>query len=178
MCGEITQHDVKILELSALKGVFEDVVAETVSYVNAPLFAQERGVEVRLTTSSESPNHRNLVTVRGTLADGSEVSVSGTLAGPKHVQKIVAVGDEDVDLVLADHMAFLRYTDRPGVVGTIGRILGEVGVNIAGMQVARAVEGGDALVALTVDSTIPAGVLTDIAGEIGATSARAVNLTD
>ena len=50
--GEITQHDVKVLELSALKGVFEDVVDETVSYVNAPLFAQERGVEVRLTTSS------------------------------------------------------------------------------------------------------------------------------
>lgn len=65
--GEITQHDVKVLELSALKGVFEDVVDETVSYVNAPLFAQERGVEVRLTTSSESPEHRNVVTVRGTL---------------------------------------------------------------------------------------------------------------
>lgn len=178
VCGEITQHDVKILELSALKGVFEDVVAETVSYVNAPLFAQERGVEVRLTTSSESPNHRNLVTVRGTLADGTEVSVSGTLVGPKHVQKIVAVGDEDVDLVLADHMAFLRYTDRPGVVGTLGRILGEVGVNIAGMQVARAAAGGDALVALTIDSSIPTGVLSDIAAEIGATSARAVNLTD
>jgi D-3-phosphoglycerate dehydrogenase len=75
-------------------------------------------------------------------------------------------------------MAFLRYTDRPGVVGTLGRILGEVGVNIAGMQVARSTAGGDALVALTVDSTIPAGVLTDIAGEIGATSARAVDLTD
>lgn len=80
--GEITQHDVKVLELSALKGVFEDVVDETVSYVNAPLFAQERGVEVRLTTSSESADHRNVVTVRGTLADGEEVSVSGTLAAP------------------------------------------------------------------------------------------------
>lgn len=78
--GEITQHDVKVLELSALKGVFEDVVDETVSYVNAPLFAQERGVEVRLTTSSESPEHRNVVTVRGTLSDGQEVAVSGTLA--------------------------------------------------------------------------------------------------
>jgi D-3-phosphoglycerate dehydrogenase len=176
--GEITQHDVKVLELSALKGVFEDVVDETVSYVNAPLFAQERGVEVRLTTSSESPDHRNLVIVRGTLADGQEVSVSGTLAGPKHIQKVVAVGDESVDLVLADHMAFLRYADRPGVVGTIGRILGEAGVNIAGMQVARAAAGGEALVALTVDSTIPAQVLADIAAEIGASSARAVNLTD
>ncbi|MGW3245918.1 phosphoglycerate dehydrogenase [Streptomyces sp. NPDC001070] len=176
--GEITQHDVKVLELSALKGVFEDVVDETVSYVNAPLFAQERGVEVRLTTSSESPDHRNLVTVRGTLSDGTEVAVSGTLAGPKHIQKIVAVGDDDVDLVFADHMGFLRYTDRPGVVGTIGRILGDAGVNIAGMQVARDQAGGEALVALTVDTAIPAPVLAEIAEEIGATSARAVNLED
>ncbi|MCQ4084345.1 phosphoglycerate dehydrogenase [Streptomyces sp. RB6PN25] len=174
--GEITQHDVKVLELSTLKGVFEDIVDETVSYVNAPLFAQERGVEVRLTTSSESPEHRNLVTVRGTLSGGDEVSVSGTLSGPKFIQKVVGVGEYDVDLVLADHMAFLRYADRPGVVGTVGRILGEAGINIAGMQVARATAGGEALVALTVDSAVPAPVLTEIADEIGATSARAVNL--
>ncbi len=176
VCGEITQHDVKVLELSALKGVFEDVVDETVSYVNAPLFAQERGVEVRLTTSSESPDHRNVVTVRGTLSDGSEVSVSGTLAGPKHLQKIVGIGEYDVDLALADFMVVLRYTDRPGVVGTVGRILGEAGLNIAGMQVARAEEGGEALVVLTVDAEVPGGVLADISAEIGAASARTVSL--
>lgn len=176
VCGEITQHDVKVLELSALKGVFEDVVDETVSYVNAPLFAQERGVEVRLTTSSESPDHRNVVTVRGTLSDGQEVSVSGTLAGPKHLQKIVGIGDYDVDLALADFMLVLRYTDRPGVVGTVGRILGEAGLNIAGMQVARAEVGGEALVVLTVDAEVPVNVLADISGEIGAVSARTVSL--
>lgn len=174
--GEITQHDVKVLELSALKGVFEDVVDETVSYVNAPLFAQERGVEVRLTTSSEATDHRNVVTVRGTLANGEEVSVSGTLSGPKHVQKIVAVGEYDVDLALADHMIVLRYEDRPGVVGTVGRILGEAGINIAGMQVARATAGGEALAVLTVDDTVSAAVLNELATEIGATSARSVNL--
>jgi D-3-phosphoglycerate dehydrogenase len=75
-------------------------------------------------------------------------------------------------------MAFLRYTDRPGVVGTVGRILGEAGINIAGMQVARAAAGGEALVALTVDSSVPAQVLADIAEEIGASFARAVNLED
>ncbi|MEU9195352.1 phosphoglycerate dehydrogenase [Streptomyces hundungensis] len=176
--GEITQHDVKVLELSALKGVFEDVVDETVSYVNAPLFAQERGVEVRLTTSSESPNHRNVVTVRGTLSDGEEVAVSGTLAGPKHLQKVVAIGEFDVDLALADHMIVLRYEDRPGIVGTVGRVLGEAGLNIAGMQVARAEEGGEALAVLTVDDTIPQHVLAEVAEEIGANSARSVNLTD
>lgn len=175
--GEITQHDVKVLELSALKGVFEDVVAETVSYVNAPLFAQERGLEVRLTTTSESPEYRNVITVRGTLTDGRTVSVAGTLTGPKRVQKIVGVNGFDVDVVLTDHMAFFRYDDRPGVVGTLGRLLGEAGINIAGMQVSRDDEAGDALVSLTVDSEIPQPLLGEIADEIGAQFARSVNLS-
>ena len=64
-----------------------------------------------------------------------------------------------MDLALADHMVVLRYEDRPGVVGTVGRIFGEAGINIAGMQVARAAEGGEALVVLTVDDTVPQAVL-------------------
>jgi D-3-phosphoglycerate dehydrogenase len=176
--GEVTQHDVKVLELAALKGVFADVVEDTVSYVNAPLFAAERGLEVRLTTSSDSPDYRNLVTVRGALADGSSVSVSGTLSGPKHVEKLVEVDGYDIDLVPREHLAFLRYHDRPGVVGVIGRLLGEAGVNIAGMQVSRQAKGGAALVALAVDSAIPASVLADIVREIGADSGRTVDLVD
>ncbi|NYI06554.1 phosphoglycerate dehydrogenase [Allostreptomyces psammosilenae] len=178
VAGEITQHDVKVLELSALKGVFEDVVEGSVSYVNAAPIAQERGIEIRLTTSSESNEHRNVITVSGTLAGGQEVSVSGTLAGPKHQQKLVGVSGFDMDLPLTEHMAFLRYVDRPGVVGTLGRLLGDAQVNIAGMQVARADRGGEALIALTVDSEIPPAVLSEIAAEIGATFARSVNLTD
>lgn len=174
--GEITQHDVKVLELSALKGVFEDVVAETVSYVNAPLFAQERGVEVRLTTSSESVEHRNVITVRGTLADGAEIAISGTLSGPKQQQKIVGVDAFEVDVALTDHMAFFKYEDRPGVVGTLGRILGDAGINIAGMQVARDGETKDALASITVDSQIPQEVLAEIASEVGAKFARGVDL--
>ena len=176
--GEIIQHDVKVLELSALKGVFQDVVDETVSYVNAPLFAQQRGVEVHLTTSSKSPDHRNVVTVRGTLADGEEVSVSGALVGPKHIQKIVSVGKYDIDLAMANHLVFLCYADRPGVIGTVGRVLGEAGLNFAGMQVSRAALGGEALVVLDVDSNVPTDVLSEIAQEIGATSARSVSLGD
>ena len=99
-----------------------------------------------------------------------------TLAGPKHHQKIVAVGEYDVDLSLADHMIVLRYTDRPGVVGTVGRILGEAGINIAGMQVSRLAAGGEALAVLTVDDTVPQNVVTEVADEIGATFVRSVNL--
>jgi len=176
--GEITQHDVKVLELAALKGVFTDVVEETVTYVNAPLLAAERGVEVRLTTSQDSPDYRNLVTLRGTLGDGRQVSVSGTLSGPRHVAKIVEVDGFDLEIEPVEHMAFLRYEDRPGVVGTVGRVLGNAEVNIAGMQVSRDRRGGHALVALAVDSAIPHGVLEEIVREIGADSGRVVDLAD
>ena len=174
--GEITAHDVKILELAALKGVFADVVEDPVSYVNAPLIAGDRGVEVRLVTDEESSDYRNLVTLRGVLADGRSVSVSGTLSGPKHVEKIVEVLGYDIEVVPAEHMAFLRYTDRPGVVGTVGRVLGEADVNIAGMQVSRTGKGGDALVAMTVDQAVPVQVLDDIVAAIGAEWGRTVDL--
>jgi D-3-phosphoglycerate dehydrogenase / 2-oxoglutarate reductase len=174
--GEITEYDVKVLELAALKGVFTDVVEDPVTYVNAPLLAAERGTAVRLVVESESPDHRNLITIRGTLADGSQVSVAGTLIGIGQRERLVSVNDFPVDLEPTDHLAFFTYADRPGMVGTVGRILGESDVNIAGMQVSRDAKGGHALVALSVDSAIPADALAEIEQAIDATSLRAVDL--
>ncbi|HEY8729907.1 MAG TPA: NAD(P)-dependent oxidoreductase, partial [Acidothermaceae bacterium] len=178
VCGEIAAYDVKVLELAVLKGVFTDVVEKSVTYVNAPLFAQDRGVEVSLTTDDDSIDYRNLITVRGTLPNGHQLSVAGTLARPKFVEKLVKIDDFDVDLTLTEHLAFFRYEDRPGVVGVLGHILGEHGINIAGMQVARDTRGGHALVALTVDSALPLAVLETIVTEIGAESGRAVDLVE
>ncbi len=174
--GEITQYDVKVLELAALKGVFSDVVEESVSYVNAPLLAAERGLAVRLVTDPESPDHRNLVTLRGTLADGDQVSVSGTLIGIHQRERLVELNGYDVDLEPTEHLAFFTYEDRPGMVGAIGGLLGEADINIAGMQVARDHRGGHALVALTVDSAIPNKVLEEIAAEMHAVLVRTVEL--
>jgi D-3-phosphoglycerate dehydrogenase len=174
--GEVAEHDVKILELSALKGVFSVLVTDPVSYVNAPVLAGERGVEVSLTTSTESTNWRNLVRVNLTLTDGQTVVVAGTVTGPRSLQKIVEVDGFDVDVPVSEHLAFLRYADRPGVVGIAGRILGDAAVNIGGMQVSRDEAGGHALIALTVDSAIPQDVLAQIGEEVGATSVRAVDI--
>jgi D-3-phosphoglycerate dehydrogenase len=176
--GEITQYDVKVLELAALKGVFSDVIEEQVSYVNAPLLAAERGVAVRLVTDPESPDHRNLITLRGTLADGSQVSVSGTLVGIAQRERLVEVNGYELDIEPTEHLAFLRYSDRPGMVGTVGQILGEANVNIAGMQVARDAKGGHALVALTVDSAIPVDVLGQIKSAMDAESVCSVDLIE
>lgn len=176
--GEITGYDVKVLELAALKGVFADVVEEQVSYVNAPILAAERGLAVRLVTDSESPDHRNLITLRGTRADGSQVSVSGTLIGIGQRERLVEVDGYLVDIDPTEHLAFFSYEDRPGMVGIVGQILGDAQINIAGMQVARDEKGGAALVGLSVDTAIPAGVLEEISAAINALSVRAVDLVD
>ncbi len=176
--GEITEHDVTVLRLAALKGLFRDVVEEQVSYVNAPVLAQERGIDVRLVTDPVSEEYRNLVTLRGTLADGTPVSVAGTLTGPKQVEKLVGVADLELETPLADHMLVLRYIDRPGVVGRVGGLLGAAGVNIAAMQVARAAEGGEAVGVLTLDQAVPAPVLDELVREVGASAGRLVDLTD
>ena len=176
--GEIAAYDVSVLQLSALKGVFADVVEEPVTFVNAPLHAAERGVELDLVTSADSPDYRNLVTLRGTLATGGQVSVSGTLSGPRHIEKLTEIDGFDVDALPTAHMAFLRYDDRPGVVGVVGQVLGDAAVNIAAMQVSRREAGGEALMVLTVDTAIPADALAEIAHNIGASSARTVDLTE
>ncbi len=174
--GEIAEHDVKVLELAALKGVFVDVTEEAVTFVNAPLLARDRGVEVTLTTTEDSPDWRNVVQVRGTMGDGTVVSVSGTLTGPKHIERIIEVNGYDMELVPTAHMGFFAYTDRPGIVGTVGKLLGDAGVNIASMQVGRDVKGGKALIALTVDSAIPTQLVDAICAEVGADAGRRVDL--
>ncbi len=124
----------------------------------------------------ESPDHRNLITIRGTLADGDQISVSGTLIGIHQRERLVEVNGFDVDLEPTEHLAFFSYEDRPGMVGTVGGILGAAGVNIAGMQVARDAKGGRALVALSVDSAIPAETLLEIESAIDAVQVRAADL--
>jgi D-3-phosphoglycerate dehydrogenase len=174
--GEIAALDVSVLQLAAMKGIFIDSVADPVTYVNAPLVAKDRGVEVSLVTTAECADWRNLIRLRGTLPGGQVVSVSGTLTGLRQSPKIVEINGFDTELAPASHMIFLGYTDRPGIVGIVGHILGGQQINIAGMQVCRDARGGEALIALTVDTAVPADVVDEIARAIGATAARVADL--
>ncbi|WP_104166991.1 phosphoglycerate dehydrogenase [Cryobacterium sp. N22] len=176
--GEIVEFDVAVLKLAALKGIFTNVVSETVSYVNAPLLAEQRGVAVRLITESESPEYRNLITLRGALADGSQVSVSGTLVGTKQIEKIVEVNGYDVEVPFAEHLIVMLYTDRPGIVAVYGREFGDAEINIAGMQIARHEAGGRALSVLTVDSPVPAALLASLRVAIEADVLVAIDITE
>ncbi len=175
--GELSNFDVNVLRLAALKGVFTNVVSEPVSYVNAPLIAEQRGIEVRLVTDSISDAYRNVVTLRGALADGSQVSVSGTLTGPKQVEKIVAINGYEVELPFAEHMIVFTYEDRPGIVASYGRLLGDAGINIAGLQIARDAHAEKALSVLCVDSPLSEGMLEQLSEQIQADLLREITVT-
>jgi len=174
--GELAAEDVRVLELSALKGVFSVLSDDPVSYVNAPVLAADRGVTASVTTDGDCPEHRSMVRVRLLLTDGRAVTVAGTITEPRDVEKIVEIDGFEIDVPVSGHMAFYTYVDKPGVVGVVGQILGTANVNIAGMQVSRTKAGGEALIALTVDSVIPDDVLAAIEKEIGADSVSAVDL--
>jgi D-3-phosphoglycerate dehydrogenase len=174
--GEIAKHDCSVLAISALKGALLGLGAEDVTYVNAPGLAQERGLATIVTADEVSPDHRNIVTLNAALSRGLKITVSGTLMGIRQVHKIVAIDSYDLDLAPSENMIFMRYADRPGVVGTVGNILGMDSINIGGMQVARNHEGGEALMAITVDSPVPPSVLDSLAKETGANLVRSVTL--
>ncbi|GAA3337440.1 phosphoglycerate dehydrogenase [Curtobacterium pusillum] len=175
--GELADYDVSVLKLAALKGVFTDVVSDQVSYVNAPLIAEQRGVTVRLITDSDSPEYRNVLTIRGAQSEGPAISVSGTLTGPKQIAKLVEINGHDVEVALAEHHVVMVYTDRPGIVAVYGKEFGEAGINIAAMQISREAAGGQALSVLTVDSPVPAEILEHVRSTIDAASLREIDIT-
>ena len=174
--GEIAVHDVSVLKLAGLKGFYQNAVTEQVSYVNAPLMAEARGVEVRLAVDSHSDEYRNVTSIKATLSDGTTASVSGTVIGPKLHQKIVNINGYDVELAMAEHFVMMVYADRPGIVAVYGKAFAENNINIAAMQIARNSKGGKALSVITVDSPVAANVLEDVRVAIQADVLKAIDL--
>ena len=173
--GRIAEADTRVLTLAILKGILSKVVHEPVSFVNAPMLARERGISVSEMRSTMSEDYVSLISLHADTDEGP-VSVGGTLVGKRDAERVMKVYDFDVEMAPAEHMVFFLYADRPGIIGTVGTILGKNGVNIATMDVGRKNEGGDALMCLTVDAPVPPDVLSNIAEEIGASRLRAITL--
>lgn len=174
--GDIAKHNVSVLELAALKGFFTQIVNDPVSYVNAPVIAEQRGIQVRLLTEPMADDYRNVITLCGALEDGSQISISGTLTGPKQIEKIVEINGYDIELPISDHLVVFAYDDRPGVVATYGALLGEAGINIAGLQIARDEEHGTALSVLSIDSPVSDELVAQLRAAIGAEYVSVVEL--
>ena len=158
--GAIADHDTRLLTVAALNGAFQGRVEQAVNYVNAPVIAAERGIEVSEERSAKTRDYTSLVTVAV-----DDVQVSGTIVGPEHRHFLAGALGFAIDLQLSPRMVFFRYDDIPGVIGRVGTMFGEAGVNIANMAVSRTKEGGKALMALAIDSEPPPELVQRIRGE-------------
>lgn len=176
--GELASYDVSVYRLAALKGIFTNIVSENVSYVNAPLFAEQRGIETRLIVESESPLYRNITVLRGTLADGTVLTVSGTLAGTRMVPKVVGVNDYEIEVPFERYHLVMRYADKPGIVAIYGQKLGDAGINIEGLQVAHPDASGRALSVLTVDSRVPDDLVDEMREAVSADLFAQIEITE
>jgi D-3-phosphoglycerate dehydrogenase len=176
--GELAAYDVSVYRLAALKGYFTNLVTENVSYVNAPVLAEQRGITSSLNVSEESKDYRNTTALRGVLSDGTSIEVAGTLSGTKMVEKIIGLNGYDIEVPVAEHHIAMFYTDRPGIVAIYGKEFGEAGINIAGMQIARRNAGGQALSIITVDSPVPDELLEKIRAEIDADLVREIDIIE
>jgi D-3-phosphoglycerate dehydrogenase / 2-oxoglutarate reductase len=162
--GGLADHDARLLTVAALNGAFQGLADRPVNYVNAPLIAAERGIEVREERSRSARDYTNLVRVelRG---GGSRVRVAGTTIGSDHRPLLVNILGFQIELELAPLFVLCRYDDVPGVIGRVGTLFGEAEINIAAMTVSRSRRGGKALMALTVDSTPPPELVERLRGE-------------
>jgi D-3-phosphoglycerate dehydrogenase len=169
--GQLADYDTRILSLSLLKGFFGRVSDEPVSYVNAPKLAEERGIAVRESKTTTAHDFVNLITVR---AAGH--ALAGTLVGLRGEPRIVMVDDHLVDVPPAKHMMIVRNDDRPGVIGLVGSVLGEAGLNIADMDVGQSPDGVAALMVISTTEPVPVDVQERLRGEDLIISVHAINL--
>jgi D-3-phosphoglycerate dehydrogenase len=172
--GEVAGVNVAPLTIAVLKGLLTPILEETINYVNAPVVARERGIEVKEVKSSDAGDFTSLVTIQ-VEAEKKTSRIAGTLYGRRD-PRIVQLDNFHVEIVPEGHMLFILNYDRPGVIGQVGQILGEHQINIARMQCSREEKGGQALLIVGVDAPLPADVLRAVTASKNIISIKLVRL--
>jgi D-3-phosphoglycerate dehydrogenase / 2-oxoglutarate reductase len=158
--GDVANLKLEPMTLAALKGLLSPTLQENVNYVNAPLMAKDRGIEVKVSTTGDTTEYTSLITIR-IKAGGKDMSVAGTLNSKKE-PRIVQVDNFPMETVPEGDMLVLMNNDKPGVIGGIGTLLGQNGVNIARMQFGRENQGGMAMSVVSIDSQVSDELMTKI----------------
>ncbi len=174
--GEVLDEGIyPALTLAALTGLLKPILGNGVNMVNAPLIAKQRGIRVVESKSDQSEGYISLIRLR-LRGDGKETSASGTLI-KRDAPRIVMVNGYPIEAEPVGYMLFFTNYDRPGVIGRIGTILGDAGVNIAGMRLGRTQPGELAIAILNVDSPVPEKVMEKIRTLPNITYAKLVDLS-
>ena len=172
--GDVTAYPTSPLTAAVLKGIMGTVSDEAVNFVNAPVFAQERGVRVDELKSNEHEDYASLITVVYQTTTARR-TIAGTLFG-KSDPRLVRLDEYDFDAVPEGYMLFYVNDDIPGIIGRIGTVMGVHQVNIAQMSCGRHEVGGKALTILNVDSPIPDALLEEVLSQNHISWAKKVSL--
>jgi D-3-phosphoglycerate dehydrogenase len=154
--GDFQGLDLTPVTAAVLKGLLTRQIKDDVNFVNAPVIARERGIRVSETTTGESEDYLNLITVKVTTTDMTN-SVAGTIFG-KHSLRIVKINTFRLEMIPSGHLALIHNIDRPGSIGQIGTVLGRHSINIGKMQVGQEEEGDRNIIFLSTDTPIPPDV--------------------
>jgi D-3-phosphoglycerate dehydrogenase len=177
--GRIASRDTRLLTVQVLKGVLAGHVEEEVNEVNAPAIAEERGIRVSETSSADARDFTDLVRV-SIVSGGSRTRVVGTTFGRRHRPHLLEAWGSRFNIQFEPNLAVFRYIDQPGMIGRVGGLFGEAGINISGAAVGRRPDadhvGGVATMIVTTDSPVPQEVVDKIAESDGFEAGRTVSL--
>lgn len=172
--GEIFSKEVSPLTTTFLKGLLDPVLQEAVSFVNAPLLAKTRGIQVLQSIDGEREAYSNLIEVR-VVSDKEEKTAAGTLFG-KEEPRLVMIDGYRIDVAPEGHLLYVPHIDKPRIIGPVGLMIGEQNINIAFMQVGRKDRGGKAVMMLSVDAPIPNETLEKIKEIEGVIDVRMISI--
>ena len=173
--GRIASHDTRLLGIAVLAGILSGHTEEPVNLVNAPQMAEERGIDLVEMKEAGAGDFSELVTVR-IHSGGADVEVAGTSVGPRNEPYLVSVWGESFYLPFADHITVFRYADQPGMIGRVGTLFGEEGVNIVSAAVGAERGGESAVMTLTTDAPVREETLDRILGDTDFAAGRSVDL--
>ncbi|MBT4907490.1 MAG: ACT domain-containing protein, partial [Rhodospirillaceae bacterium] len=162
----------KPLSAAALKGLLSPVL-DSVNMVNAPVMAQERGIDVSEVRTARESDYQTLVRLT-VVTENHTRSIAGTLFGGDR-PRVVDVKGVPMEAELGSHMLYVNNEDKPGLIGHLGTVLGDAGLNIATFQLGRTAVGDDAIALVEVDQAVPADVLAAVAALPSVVQAKALN---
>ncbi len=155
--GEILKFDLTPLTIALLKGLLTPILNENVNYINAPVIAKERGINVKESKSNAVSDYRSMITL--TLKTAKAVTTTaGALFGLRE-PRIVRINAFTVDVIPEGHLLMLYNHDRPGVIGKVGTIIGDANINIARMHWSRVQEQQKAMVVFSTDTHLDTEIL-------------------
>jgi D-3-phosphoglycerate dehydrogenase / 2-oxoglutarate reductase len=179
--GRIAERDTRLLSIQVLLGVLRGHTEEDVNAVNAPSLAEERGIAVAEIKQAAARDYTDLVRVTITSGEHS-VRVVGTLIGRRNRPHLLEAWGQRFDMQLDGHLTIFRYSDVPGMIGRVGTVFGEHGINIVSAAVGREGNGNDgddqplAAMAITTDGAVPRQVIDEIISGDGFVAGRSVTL--